>query len=187
MVTDYHAAWPLQFAQVAGEVRSALPGSRFALEHIGSTAVPGLCAKPVLDIALGVSALDEVEAFIAPLAGIGFTYRPGYEAQIPDRRYFVRDAGRVPRVHLHAVVLDGTLWRQHLRFRDLLRQDPGTLQSYAALKRQLAAIHASDKAAYTDAKSPFIQHILALDAGRLQPSPVPAHMVLPLAAQDTAT
>ena len=161
LVVDYQPDWPAQYAQVAAELVSILAGPGVVLEHIGSTAVPGLCAKPVLDIALGVAALAVVEARIDALGERGFTYRPGYESEIPDRRYFVRPAGPLPRVHLHAVVVGGTLWRQHLGFRDALREDPGLAQSYAGLKRDLAVVHASDKAAYTEAKAPFIRQVLA--------------------------
>lgn len=160
-VIDYQLDWPALYAQVATELRSVVAGPGIRLEHVGSTAVPGLCAKPVLDIALGVGDLAQVEARIPALAGLGFTYRPGYESEIPDRRYFVRPEGPLPRVHLHAVLLGGTLWRQHLAFRDALRDDPALAQSYAALKRQLALVHATDKAAYTEAKAPFIRQVLA--------------------------
>lgn len=162
LVVDYQPAWPGQFARVEAELRAVLPPAAPVVEHIGSTAVPGLCAKPVLDIALGVGALAEIDAWIAALAQLGFGYRPGYEAQIPDRRYFVREAGNSPRVHLHGLVLDGRLWRQHLQFRNALRRDPALSAAYAALKRQLADTHAHDKAAYTDAKGPFIGRVLGL-------------------------
>ena len=158
---DYQDAWPAQYAQVERELRSAIPAPGVALAHIGSTAVPGLCAKPVLDVALGVPSLQDVAAWVPALVAIGFVYRREYEEHIPDRRYFVRAAGQTPRVHLHAVVLDEALWRQHLLFRDLLRRDTVLMQSYAALKKQLARRHASDKAAYTDAKAPFIRQLLA--------------------------
>lgn len=160
LVIEYQDVWPAQYAQVEAELRSviALPG--IVLEHVGSTAVPGLCSKPVLDIVLGVAALDDMEAAAPALAQIGFNYRPEYQLQIPDRRYFVRAEGKTPRVHVHAVTLGGTLWRQHLRFRDALREDPVLRQSYAALKRRLAVVHIADKTAYTEAKTPFIRRVL---------------------------
>jgi GrpB-like predicted nucleotidyltransferase (UPF0157 family) len=162
LVIEYQDAWPAQYAQVEAELRSviALPG--VVLEHVGSTAVPGLCSKPVLDIVLGVVALDEMETAAPALAHIGFIYRPEYQLQIPDRRYFVRAEGKTPRVHLHAVVLGGPLWRQHLRFRDALREDQELRQSYAELKRRLAVVHMADKAAYTEAKAPFIRQVLGI-------------------------
>lgn len=160
-LVEYQDTWPLQFLQVAEQLLSAVSVPRALVEHIGSTAVPGLCSKPVLDILLGVESLNDAEASIPTLATIGFVYRPEYEAQIPGRRYFVRLAGAAPRVHLHAVIRGGDLWRQHLCFRDRLRQDGELLHSYAGLKRSLAVAHAADKAAYTEAKAPFIQQVLA--------------------------
>lgn len=160
-VVAYQDTWPSQYAQVEAELRSAFPAPNFVLEHIGSTSVPGLCAKPVLDIALGVDALQDVEARTSALASLGFVYRPEHERQIPDRRYFVRPEGIAPRVHLHSVLLGGALWLQHLRFRDALRENDALMQSYGALKRQLAALHASNKTAYTEAKAPFIERVLA--------------------------
>lgn len=160
-VIPYQDTWPAQYAQVDAELRAALSPLDVALEHIGSTAVPGLCAKPVIDVALGLDALEDVAEPIDALAAIGFVYRPEYEDRIPERRYFVRAAGQTPRVHLHALVGDGALWRQHLLFRDALRRDRSLMQSYASLKQQLVVLHASDKAAYTKAKAPFIQQVLS--------------------------
>ena len=137
----------------------ATPGA--VVEHIGSTSVPDLCSKPVLDLLLGVTSFSEVEAASPALVSAGFVYRPEYEQQIPDRRYFVRPSGSGPRVHLHAVVLGGMLWQQHLHFRDQLRQDMQLRQSYSALKRRLAVVHAADKAAYTEGKAPFITEVLS--------------------------
>jgi GrpB-like predicted nucleotidyltransferase (UPF0157 family) len=161
-VIEYQDEWASQYLQVEAELRSILPSPSFDLEHIGSTAVPGLCAKPVLDIVLGANSLQEVEAKTPGLTGLGFVYRPDYEAMIPDRRYFVRPEGQALRVHLHSVIRGGRLWLQHLRFRDALRQDPHLLLAYAELKQQLAVVHASDKAAYTEAKAPFIAQVLAM-------------------------
>jgi GrpB-like predicted nucleotidyltransferase (UPF0157 family) len=158
---EHQDTWSAQFLQVADTLRMAMAACGPAVEHIGSTSVPGLCAKPVLDILVGVSALSAVKAVIPSLVAAGFVYRPEYEQMIPGRRYFVRPAGPGCRVHLHAVVRGGRLWQQHLYFRDRLRQDTSLRQSYAALKTRLAAVHASDKAAYTEAKAPFIAQVLA--------------------------
>ncbi len=166
VLSKYQDTWPRQFEQVAEQLRATVPAHDAILEHIGSTSVPGLCAKPVLDVLLGVSSLAEAEAAIPALASIGFIYRPEHEAAIPNRRYFVRPAGQTLRVHLHAVLLDGLLWRQHLHFRDALRQEPPLREQYATLKRALAATYAGDKAAYTEAKAPFIRQVLASNPTR---------------------
>ncbi|RZL86419.1 MAG: GrpB family protein [Variovorax sp.] len=86
------AGWPAQFEAVARSLRLAFGGTACTVEHIGSTAVPGLCAKPVLDVLLGVAALGAVERHREALAALGFRYRPEHEAELPERRYFTRDA-----------------------------------------------------------------------------------------------
>lgn len=175
-ILEYQAAWPTVFGQVADLLRSAIAVPEAVIEHIGSTAVPGLCAKPVLDVALGVASLAAVEAAIPALSSRGFAFRPEYEDRIPGRRYFVRPACALSWVHLHAVVLGGVLWQQHLHCRDRLRGDAALRASYASLKRHLARVHATDKAAYTEAKAPFIRDLLS-SCPTLATAPNPLHDV----------
>lgn len=166
VLSEYQDTWPQEFQQVAEQLRAILSLPTAVIEHIGSTSVPGLCAKPVLDLVLGVSTLREVEAAIPALAAAGFVYRPEYESTIPDRRYFVRQQNQAPRVHLHAVLLHGALWQQHIYFRDQLRSDAQLREEYSDLKRSLAVAHARNKAAYTEAKAPFIRQVLASSPNR---------------------
>lgn len=163
MLVDHQPAWPAQFQRAAAAIEAVFAGVPVRLEHIGSTAVPGLCAKPVLDLLLGVPHLEAVERRIDALVALGYVYRPGYETALPERRYFVRAAetGReaglaLPRLHLHAVVTGGGFWRRHLAFRDALRAEPALAAAYAHLKRDLARRHAHDKAAYQAGKDGFI-------------------------------
>ena len=165
LLLEYQDTWPSQFQQVAEELLAVFPVSCASIEHIGSTAVPGLCAKPVLDVLVGVRDLRDAEDAQPPLASLGYQYRPAYEDQLPDRRYHVRPAGKTLRVHLHGVLREGRLWQQHIQFRNALLRDERLLQAYAQLKRGLAELHAGNKAAYTAAKAPFIQRVLA-GAGR---------------------
>ena len=153
--------WPRAFDALADTLAPLFAGTGARLEHIGSTAVPGLVAKPVLDVLLGVPALEVVEGRRAALQGLGFRYRPEYEDVLPQRRYFTRDPGPGLRVHLHGLVLGSPAWRDHLAFRDALRGDDALRDAYAALKQSLALRFAQDKAAYTDAKAPFIARVLA--------------------------
>lgn len=152
--------WARQAEQVRASLQ-ALAGSACPVEAIGSTAVAGLCAKPVLDLMLGVADWSEVAAMQPRLTAARWRYRPEHEAEIPDRRYFVRDAADgLPRQHLHILLRDGVLWRRHLAFRDALRTRPQWRDRYAALKQALAAAHANDKDAYQAGKAPFIQACL---------------------------
>jgi GrpB-like predicted nucleotidyltransferase (UPF0157 family) len=164
LLQPYQTDWPLQAEAAMAPLRALFDApDAVQLEHIGSTAVTGLCAKPVLDLLLGLQSLAQVEARIPALAQLGYRYRQEYETQLPQRRYFVRDAGphQGLRVHLHAVLRGGDLWRQQLGFRDALRTSPELAQRYATLKQELALRHAGDKAAYTEAKAPFIVALLA--------------------------
>lgn len=163
LLSPYQPQWPLQAAAALDALRALFgqePG--LTLEHIGSTAVPGLCAKPVLDLLLALPQLRLIETRLVPLAAAGWRYRPEYEVALPDRRYFVREATAVrPRLHLHGVETAGLLARRHLAFRDALRERPAWAARYAALKQHLAEQHADDKAAYQEAKGPFIADCLA--------------------------
>lgn len=160
VLVEHQSVWAEHYAQIAAELSDLIREAR--IEHIGSTSVAGLCAKPVIDVLLGAPKLDVIEESISVLAARDYRYRSEYEGELPQRRYFVRPAtATLPRVHVHGVVIDAPLWRDHLAFRDALRGDAGLLRRYAALKRELALRHAGDKAAYTEAKSPFIAAVLA--------------------------
>lgn len=160
LVVEYQSAWADHYAQIAAELSGLVPDAR--VEHIGSTSVVGLCAKPVIDVLLGAPSLDLIVDRAKALDALGYRYRPAYEINLPQRRYFVRAAtAELPRVHLHAVVQGALLWQNHLAFRDALRRDADLVHDYARLKRELALLHAEDKAAYTEAKAPFIAAVLA--------------------------
>jgi GrpB-like predicted nucleotidyltransferase (UPF0157 family) len=160
-VLAYCDRWPVHFGAIRGELMQAFDGASIEIEHIGSTAVPGLCAKPVVDVLVGAASLAVIEAAIPRLDGAGFRYVSRHEAELPMRRYFVKAEGEAPRVHVHGVCTGSTIWHEHLRFRDALRTDPVLRGAYAQLKRELARIHSDDKSAYTAAKAPFIRQVLA--------------------------
>lgn len=159
-IADYSPAWPGVFERERAHLESLFHPLPVRIEHIGSTSVPGLGAKPVIDILLGAGSLAEIESHIPKLTEAGFQYVPEYESELPDRRYFRRPAGDSLRVHLHAVAIGSRFWRDHLAFRDALRGDEALAKRYLDLKRELARTFAHDKGAYTDAKGPFIRRVL---------------------------
>jgi len=161
MLVPYSPAWPAGFQRLRRELLPVFAGVPVGIAHIGSTSVPGLAAKPVIDLLLGAPTLAEIDARVAAITALAYEYRPHYEHAIPQRRYFVKDAEDGLRVHLHGVERGGRLWRDHLRFRDLLRADDACRADYEALKRRLAILHAGDKAAYTRAKAPYIEALLS--------------------------
>lgn len=159
VIADYSPEWPAQFAAERRMLARLLPGG--VIEHIGSTSVPGLAAKPIIDIMIGVSVLSEAEARISSFESLGYRYCPEHEQVLPQRRFFSRSASPYPLCHIHAVVKGSPFWTEHLAFRDTLRDNAGLAAEYAALKYRLAGQFRGDRAAYTDAKASFIQAVLA--------------------------
>ena len=160
-VEAYDDSWASTFAAEEALLTGVFGDVDAVIEHIGSTAVPGLPAKPIVDVLVGVADLAEVEARVGALDVIGYAYVPEYEAQIPQRRYFRKPRDRPRSVHLHCVERGGAIWRRHLAFRDHLRASPPDAAAYGALKRQLAERHGSDRDAYLAGKAPFIEAVLA--------------------------
>src|SRR5574337_1417446 len=162
VMVEYEPRWPALFEEERARLHATTGPLLAAIEHVGSTAVPGLAANPIIDILGGVRDLREVTRYVAAFEGIGYEYVPEYEVGIPERRYFRKPrTGQGPRTHhLHIVELTSTFWRRHLLFRDYLRTHPAALREYADLKRRLAAEYGDDGRGYTDAKGPFIESIL---------------------------
>lgn len=155
--------WPYLFEQVHRELLTAFSPDSTQIEHIGSTAIVGLCAKPVIDVLLGANSLSEIESQITSLEALGYSYVTKYEKEVPTRRYFVKSPVDSLRIHLHGVEIGSRIWCEHLKFRNLLRSDDQLRSAYQELKLRLAVQYADDKSAYTEAKAPFIQHVLAKD------------------------
>ena len=161
ILTPYSFNWPTQFHATREALLSIFAPTVVTIEHIGSTSVPGLAAKPFIDVLLGARSLTDIESKIKPLNEIGYSYVPKYEREIPMRRYFVKSSATSLRVHLHAVELHSRIWQDHLAFRDALRADANLRDQYQTLKLQLEEEFADDKSAYTAAKGPFIQAVIA--------------------------
>jgi GrpB-like predicted nucleotidyltransferase (UPF0157 family) len=157
----YDAQWPRRFQKEAARIAWALGDQVIRIEHIGSTAVPGIAAKPVIDIMVGLDSLDDGSGLIAPLAELGYAH--WYEDPARgERLYFVRwsDETRATRLsHIHAAPVGGVLWKEVLLFRDRLRADPILAAEYESLKQALAERHSDDRDAYTAAKSDFVRRI----------------------------
>lgn len=161
-VVPYDASWPSRFAEERGVLERVLaPWLTGPIEHIGSTAVAGLVAKPVIDIMAAVASLDASRPALAVLAPLQYVYFP-YRADI--MHWLCKPSDEVRTHHLHLVPFGSALWRERLRFRDRLRADARVAAEYAALKLALAARYEFDRTAYTDAKEPFVRRILAESA-----------------------
>jgi len=165
IIAPSSAEWPRLFLAHRDTLRAAFAPVAVDIEHIGSTSVSGLAAKPVIDILVGAASLADIESRIPALVAAGFTYRPEHESALPTRRYFTLTPPGSLRVHVHAVVRGDTLWRDHLAFRDALHNDDVLRDHYQALKLALAQRYAHDKSAYTETKAPFIREVIALSGG----------------------
>lgn len=161
LVVPYNPEWPARFAEEAALLERELsPWLATGVQHIGSTSIPGLAAKPILDMMVGVASLDAAAGAIPVLAGLGYTHAPHREEAL----WFCKPAesaeflGRTHNLHLTEV--GSPLWRERLAFRDALRADPALRDEYAALKLRLATEH-EDGRAYTADKRSFVAGVLA--------------------------
>ena len=132
--------------------------------------MPGLAAKPVIDIMVGVRSLDDSPDVVERLEAIGYEYVPEFERQMPSRRYFrkLRGGRRTHQIHL-VERSDAAFWDRHVLFRDHLRAHPDDAEEYARLKRGLSRRFRDDRTAYTDAKTVFISGIVRRAEGCEQP------------------
>lgn len=155
-LVDYDPRWPTLFGVEATRVAEALGSLARAVEHYGSTSVPGLAAKPILDLIVGTDQFGDPAPFTTRLEPLGYEY--AHWAGVAGHQVFGR--GR-PRTHLlHVVPFDGPTWRRALRFRDSLRSDGTLRDAYAALKRELAARYPNDRPRYTAGKTAFIESVV---------------------------
>ena len=160
-LVPYDPHWPASFQAEAALLITALGFPPFTIEHVGSTAIPGLGGKPVLDLMLGGPSMSAIDARRLAIERLGYEYQPHHEAVIPDRRFFVKCVGDHRAFHLHAVQAGSAFWVEHIAFRDRLRSDPELAAAYHGVKADLAARHRNDREAYTSGKSAFISTVLS--------------------------
>ena len=173
MLVPYDQEWPRKYCAEAAVLRAAVDGLVSRFEHVGSTSIPGLASKPIIDVQLSVVSLDQPDIFIAPLAAAGYVHVPDPDPEF-ERVYplFQKSAAGTLTYHVHLCVLGSPLERRHLAFRDYLRDHAEVAQRYESLKRSLVAMHGmlatkANRLAYTAAKGPFIEDVIAraFDAG----------------------
>ncbi len=163
-IVEYSPLWPSQFGEEAGVIGAVLGTLARRIDHVGSTAVPGLAAKPVIDIQVSVASLQPGGAFDNLLARIGYTHLDvgEFDAVYP---FYQRPDDWPTTHHLHLCRVESAEELKHLVFRDYLRNHPQTARAYEALKRSLAAAQQGttleDRERYSQAKTPFIADIVA--------------------------
>jgi GrpB-like predicted nucleotidyltransferase (UPF0157 family) len=161
IIVEHNPVWQLLFQEEVAHIGKVLDTTFITrIEHFGSTVVPGLAAKPIIDLLIGVRSLSTArQLFISPLESLGYAY--WRDNPDPQRMFFVKGLPpNSPRTHhIHMVEPDSILW-QRLLFRDYLRQHPDEAKNYAQLKRQLSNQFTSDREAYTQGKTEYIQSIM---------------------------
>jgi GrpB-like predicted nucleotidyltransferase (UPF0157 family) len=158
VIREYDPRWPELFCELRDGLPAGLRMRARSIEHVGSTAVPGLAAKPIIDIDVVVADEADVAEAIAMLAAAGYPHKG--DAGVPGRAAFDQPQ-HLPEHHLYVCVEGAGPLVAHLRLRDHLRANPDTAGEYAALKRELAAAYGDDREGYTEAKTAFIEAVLA--------------------------
>lgn len=159
-ISEYNTEWAVAFEEEKVRIHDALRGINSDIEHIGSTSVHGLMAKPIIDIMVGLPEEADLDKSIEPLKKIGYNYIEKFTADWPERRFFQKNVKGNPQVHaihIHVFVKDSKDWIRHIAFRDYLRNTPHIRDEYAKLKKQLSETEFNDRQEYQDAKSEFIE------------------------------
>jgi GrpB-like predicted nucleotidyltransferase (UPF0157 family) len=156
-LSPYDPEWVKLFNTEQARLTGVIGVYVLDIQHVGSTAIPGMLAKPIIDIGVAVVDFDQARVCIPPLEMLGYIYRGEYG--LPRRHYFVN--GEPHKHHVHINEINGQNWGNHVLFRDYLIAHPEVAGKYAALKTSLAARYPNDREAYLEGKAPFIQRILA--------------------------
>lgn len=157
VLAAHDETWRTAYEQEASDLRRSLTSRVSGLEHIGSTSVPDIRAKPILDLMLGLSNLDDGPGLGSDLAELGYEFRP--DAELPAEHVYAKGT---PRTHiLHVVEFGGDAWQQKLAFRDALREEPELARAYQALKMALSLRFPDDRAAYTAGKTEFVKGVVS--------------------------
>jgi len=150
------SGWSRAFAAEKNRILKASRGIILNIQHIGSTAVKGLLAKPIIDMTAGVHSMHEAKKLIEPLASLGYRFYKKFGAQI----LFAKGPDEKRTHYLHVMKYNGHKWRRDLRFRDYLRTHPARLKQYAQLKRKLASLYPKEREKYTAGKDEFIKQTI---------------------------
>lgn len=147
------------FVREQEKLAKILEGYYVSIEHIGSTAVPGLLAKPIIDIAVGVNDFSSIECIITILEKNGYIYL--FNRGEITRKIFVKTNGNIRTHHIHVEEIGKQNWQNHINFRDKLLESEELRNKYVDLKKQLYALYANDRDKYTSAKAQFIERVLS--------------------------
>lgn len=157
-IVPHDPQWTREFETIATELLGACGTAALMIEHVGSTAIPGLAAKPILDVIVGVTDLAASLDLIPALDGLGFLYRG--QDDVPDRHFLRRGTGDIVTHHLSLAEPDSNYVRVTLAFRDALRADRQLAAAYEAIKHDLASRYPNDRESYINGKTAFVKGVL---------------------------
>jgi GrpB-like predicted nucleotidyltransferase (UPF0157 family) len=157
-LVPYTAEWKRYFELEKAALQAVLAGFILDIQHVGSTSIPGMTAKPIVDIAIAVADFEEARVCIPLVESLGYEYKG--EFGIPRRHYFVKGDPRL--FHVHMSEIGSIEWRNTLLFRDYLCSHPDKANEYAQLKQQLALQFPQDREAYLDGKTAFVTRVIRL-------------------------
>jgi GrpB-like predicted nucleotidyltransferase (UPF0157 family) len=158
-IVEYDPGWPVRAKSELDRIRRALGPVAVRPEHVGSTAVPGLAAKPIVDLQLAVAAIEQRARYVEPLERLGYLF--ARDPASPDLLFFAKPANRPRSYHLHVCALDSDHEFRHLAVRDFLRAHRDEADRYEALKRELARRHPRDRLAYIAGKEQYVSELEA--------------------------
>lgn len=158
-IVGYDPLWPQMFEKEKAALLAVLGKEVLAIEHIGSTSVPGLASKPIIDMVVAVKSFDQLDYFIDHLQKLGYEYMP--DRMFKERKFFPKGSQDNRTHHLNLVIKnDPEQWDNMMLFRDYLRKNDAVRDQYSKLKQELADNHPNDRYNYTEGKNSFIQQVL---------------------------
>ena len=157
-IYDYNSDWDAAFKTEKMALMEVLGNDVIEIEHVGSTSIVGMAAKPTIDIIAGLKALNAVDYYIDILGEIGYEFRPSHP--VPSRLHFAKIVQSLRTHNLSLTEYDSQFWKNHILFRDYLRVDSETAEAYKHLKLRLAKEYPNDTVGYTEAKNVFIEYVL---------------------------
>jgi GrpB-like predicted nucleotidyltransferase (UPF0157 family) len=158
-VVEYRPEWAKMFEDEERVIRAALGDVSARVEHVGSTAVEGLAAKPIVDIMVGLKDFSLADGLVPKVEALGYEYVRKFEEVMPFRRFFKKERDGVRTHQIHMVAVGCEFWERLLLFRDFLRRNPEVAAKYASLKKELAGREWGDVDEYADAKTEFVKEV----------------------------
>ena len=156
-IVEYRPEWLEMFEAEKSILQAALGETPAKIEHVGSTAVIGLAAKPIIDITIGLVDFSIADHVVPKIEALAYEYIKKYEDVMPFRRFFIKEQVGIRTHQIHLVGIGSEFWERLILFRDYLRQHPGVAAKYASLKKELAGREWADANEYADAKTEFIR------------------------------